>query len=344
MQAGGLVPILSLGHLGHLTGASYRYLRDIVERTRDPYLDITRPKKSGGTRAISSPEPVLMDVQRWLLRNVFNRVEPHPSSHAYCRNRSIRTCASEHVGARWLMKFDLHDFFDMVTEREAYGQLRRLGYPELISLEIARVCTRLSVDPANYQGRHNRYTVIKTYSMRRTGVLPQGGPTSGAIANGAAHTLDRKLTAFAAERSLVYTRYSDDLVFSSSDRFDRSVATKYVSHVGNLVGDHGFLLHRKKTRVIPPGARHIVLGLLLGPDDVRLLPEFKRRIEQHVRGVSRFGLREHAAHRSFRSVIGFVNHVDGCLAFAAGIEPAFAAKLRDAWDSSLAGAGYVVSS
>ena len=89
MQAGGLVPILSLGHLGHLTGASYRYLRDIVERTRDPYLDIARPKKFGGTRAISSPEPVLMDVQRWLLRNVFNRVEQPPSSHAYCRNRSV---------------------------------------------------------------------------------------------------------------------------------------------------------------------------------------------------------------------------------------------------------------
>lgn len=56
-RARGAGPILSLGHLAHLTGAPYLYLREIVQRRRDPYADIARPKRTGGTRLLSAPNP-----------------------------------------------------------------------------------------------------------------------------------------------------------------------------------------------------------------------------------------------------------------------------------------------
>lgn len=67
-RARGAGPILSLGHLAHLTGAPYLYLQEIVQRRRDPYVNIARPKRTGGTRWLSAPEPVLMDVHRIILR------------------------------------------------------------------------------------------------------------------------------------------------------------------------------------------------------------------------------------------------------------------------------------
>jgi RNA-directed DNA polymerase len=120
---------LTLGELASRTGASSRYLREVISRRADPYDDITRPKKDGTTRPISSPEPVLMDVQRWLLKNVLRAAPAHHCSWAYQSGRSIVGCASEHIGARWLVKVDVHDFFGSIDEIRVYELFRRLQYP-----------------------------------------------------------------------------------------------------------------------------------------------------------------------------------------------------------------------
>lgn len=341
LQAGGVVPILSLGHLAHLTGASYRYLREIVERVRDPYLDITRLKRDGGLRALSSPEPFLMEVQRWVLHNILPSTKSHPSSYAYQAGRSIVQCAHEHLGAKWLVKLDLHDFFGTIGELSVYRIFTDLGYSRLVSLEMARICTRLPGPRSDHGYNTYSYPTIRSYAVRARGSLPQGAPTSGALANAAALELDQKLAAAASTHGVVYTRYSDDLTFSAGADFDRGRAATLIGHVGSIIREERFAVHKKKTRVVPPGARHVVLGLLLGPTSVQLLPEFKRRIDVHIRGVDRFGLVQHAAHRGFRSIISLVNHVDGCLAFAVGVDSNHAGQARMRWDAALAKSGFL---
>jgi RNA-directed DNA polymerase len=343
LEARGSYPLLSLGHLAHVTGASYPYLRQIVERLRDPYVDIVRQKRSGAMRSISSPEPTLMEVQRWILSNLVSRVQLHPSSYAYQPGRSIVGCAQQHVGARWLIKLDLHNFFEEIAEPRIYGIFRELAYAPLLSLELTRVCTRLRARRDEGYRAFETYTTIPSYITSAPGFLPQGAPTSGALANAVARTLDGKLSELAANRGLIYTRYSDDLVFSSLDAFDRRYASRLISHIRHIVEDQKFRLHVKKTRVIPPGARHIVLGLLVDDDRVRLLPEYKRRIEVHVRGVRRFGLSAHAAHRQFDSMFALIDHVDGSLAFAASVDSEFARRMRLEWNGALASSGYPVS-
>jgi RNA-directed DNA polymerase len=338
----GLVPILSLGHLAHLTGVSYTYLREIAQRTRDPYVQIVRPKADGGIRTLSSPEPPLMEVQRWILHNVLNLSKIHPSSFAYQTNHSIAQCASVHLGARWLVKMDLHDFFDNIYESHVYNIFHQLGYAPLVSFELTRICTILPFSYSKYRSRARLYKSIPFYATDIQGWLPQGAPTSGALANATAFPLDQKLSLIAGRRSMVYTRYSDDLIFSTTAGFNRGHATSLIDHVCNVVRDEKFSLHRKKTRIVPPGARHIVLGLMLGPDRLRLLPNFKRRIDVHIRGVDLFGLAQHSSHRDFRSIFSFINHVDGCLAFAQGIEPAYAQEARERWDRALAKNGFPV--
>lgn len=335
----GATPVLTLKHLAQLTGASYHYLRDIISRQRDPYVSITRPKKDGRTRGISSPEPVLMDVQRWILRRILVACAPDGSSYAYQRGRSIVDCATNHVGARWLVKLDIHDFFGSIGEPLVFPIFADLGYPRLLSLELTRLCTHINKSTPQVL-RLTRYRGKAPYDVHARGRLPQGAPTSGALANLVMKEIDRELTTYADEHDLVLTRYSDDVVLSSTGEFSRYHASAAIKQVTKVLARQDLRVHRKKTRVITPGARKIVLGLLVDGDRPRLLPEFKRRLEVHVRGVEKFGLPEHAAHRRFDSVLSMINHVDGCLAFASSVENDYAEKLAERWTHALRSAGY----
>lgn len=331
----GAFPLLTLGHLAHLSGVSYGYLREIVERRRDPYIDIERRKADGSIRPISSPEVPLMAAQRWILRNALVGLNLHPSTHAYRTGHSVAQCAAQHLGARWLVKLDLHDFFGSVDETRAYRVFENLGYSRLVSFELARICTRV---PNAHTCRHTasgRYS-IRSYDVNAVGILPQGAPTSGALANAAATPLDGQLAGISRELGWTYTRYSDDLTFSSVGDPGREAARRLVNHIDDAIRRDGFVAHRKKTRIVPPAARRVVLGLLVDGDHLRLVPEFKRRVEVHIRGAQTFGLVNHADHRGFRSVLSMVNHIDGCLAFAQGVEPEWASSASKQWQSALA--------
>jgi RNA-directed DNA polymerase len=297
-------------------------------------VNIRRPKGDGTTRPISSPEPVLMDVQRWVLRNVLEACDVHRCSWAYRPGRSIVGCAQLHVGARWLVKLDLHDFFGSITEPTVFAIFHALGYPRLLSFELARLCTRAVSDgPGSRVGQ-------APYLAMWPGSLPQGAPTSGALANAAMIEVDKTLAHLAQDRGLVYTRYSDDVVFSARSGFSRPDAVALVNMIAAVLRRAGLRLHRRKTIVVPPGARKIVLGLIVLEDRVALPAVFKRRLETHVRGVHKFGIVQHARHRHFRSVLSMVAHVDGCISFAESVDKSFADGLRAEWETALADNGF----
>jgi RNA-directed DNA polymerase len=329
VRSRGAEPIYTLGHLAQLSGASPRYLREVISRRVDPYMDIERPKRDGRTRPIASPEPMLMDVQRWILHNVLTACEVHRCSWAYHPGRSIVSCAQEHVGSRWLVKLDVHDFFGNVGERRTLKIFHGLGYTRLLSFELARLCTRTAL---SHLGRRIGQA---PYPAMPQGSLPQGAPTSGALANAAMCGVDEELAGLAESGGLVYTRYSDDITFSAPGSFTRTDAVALVNRASGVLRNSGFEVHRRKTTIVPPGARKIVLGLTVLDDSVALSREFKRRVEVHVRGVSKFGVVEHARHRGFRSVLSMIEHVDGCIAFASSVDEVFATSLKAKWDEAL---------
>jgi RNA-directed DNA polymerase len=340
IQAHGAYPILTLRHLALATGSSWKYLRQIASRQQDPYLNIERRKRNGTSRSISSPEPVLMDVQRWILERILVASPIHPSSFAYQQGKSIVKCAEAHRGARWLVKLDIHDFFHSISEKRAFAVFNQLGYPRLLSFELARICTRAVPTRWHHWPTFGRDG--PPYPTHPEGQLPQGAPTSGMLANAVMFDLDAKIDALARSLGLVYTRYSDDLVFSSADDFSRRRGVALAHQVGVILQSRDLDLHRTKMRIVPPGSRHIVLGLLLAEGEVRLLPEFKRRLEVHIRGVRKFGIPAHAHHRKFESVLSMINHIDGCIAFANNVDEEYAAKLKVAWDEVLREQGYPV--
>ena len=338
--ANGAYPVLTLRHLARETETDWGYLRSIVERKLNEYQAIRRRKKDGSYRQIAAPSSSLMHVQRWILVNVLPGLTFHDATYAYRRELSIRHCAEAHAGARWLLKMDLHNFFGTIEESRVYGVFRKLGYPSLLAFEMARICTNPPATdqaPNWLEGRG-----LEAYGSGQRGVLPQGAPTSGALANAVAFRLDTMLTSIADEYGLAYTRYSDDLTFSSPSAFSRASVPRIAAQVEHAIDKAGLVVHRKKTRVVPPGARKIVLGLMLVGHEVRLLPEFRDRVVNHIRCVKRYGPAAHALTRRFDSALSMINHVDGCLAFATDIEPEWASERQRQWNEALALHGHPV--
>ncbi|MFD6970046.1 reverse transcriptase family protein [Streptomyces sp. NPDC059949] len=336
----GLAAVLTLGHLAHSTGAGYPYLREVVKRNIDPYDDLSIRRRNGRKmRSISSPQHPLVDVQRWILDRIVALLPVHPNSFAYSPGNSIKACARKHLGARWLVKLDIRNFFETINEAQVYEVFRGAGYRPLPSVELARICTRYAgharhVPSERFQHR-STYAVIAPYSKELMGFLPQGAPTSGSLANQVVRQLDDELTTAAVSRGLVYTRYADDMVFSSGGQFRREEAASVVRDVENLLRRYGFEPHAQKTRIVPPGARKVVLGLLVDGATVRLNREMRSRLLRHVRGVEKFGLPAHVAHAHFSSLEGLVRHVGGLLAFALDVEPEWAGSLKERWNAAL---------
>lgn len=305
-----------LDELARVTGVDRQFLRSVIERRVDPYNEFQVPKGGAGKfRTIAAPVPDLARVQRWILDRVLVGQPSEGTSFAYRKGRSIKDCASVHVGARWLLKLDLQDFFHSVREDQVAHSFMSAGQSDDAARELARLCTRGSIAHRD-----------------RLGYLPQGAPTSGLLANRAAVDLDQSLLALAARNSMKYTRYSDDLTFSSTGQFDRKTAIALTRCARSEIASHRFTLNERKIRVVPPGSRLIVLGLLVDSDRVRLPSDFKRTLKWHVYGSSRFGLEEYSSSRGFPTVDEYLVHVDGLFAHAVHIDPDWAGPLRRSWN------------
>ncbi len=212
------------------------------------------PKRTGGQRLISAPKPTLMRVQRWLTKNVTERLPIHGAAHGFISGRSTLTNARVHTAAETIVKLDLSDFYPTVTFPRVKGLLRKAGYGEQVATLMALLCTECPREAIVVRGK-TRYVAIGDRS------LPQGAPTSPSITNAICLRLDARLTGLARKLGFKYTRYADDLTFSS--RRKKASVGKLIDAVGRIVDAEGFVVHPKKTRVMRSGRCQRVTGLVV---------------------------------------------------------------------------------
>ncbi|MFG3509715.1 RNA-directed DNA polymerase [Streptomyces sp. NPDC047821] len=165
----------------------------------------------------------------------------------------------------------------------------------------------------------------------REGFLPQGAPTSGYVSNLVMREFDAVVTHAAESLGLRYTRYSDDLHFSSRRRVRHEDLDRLVARVKNALEPLGMRLNTNKTYVARPGARRSVLGILVDGPAPRLTREYKRRITKHLRGAASFGIDQHRRHQNFEDLAELDAHVTGLLSFAHMVEPGWAEEQLDDW-------------
>lgn len=341
-----LPPILTLNHLARRTGVPYEWLRGFVMRSPmggvdefEMYKKFSIRKRSGGRRFIHVPTARLMHTQRWINEHILKKLQVHPASQAFGEGNSIKKCAARHCGAKWLIKIDIADFFSSISEIQIYRIFRALNYQPLVAFELARLCTvrsyALGPRRSSPQWRSRKFNeTIPPYHQSLLGYLPQGAPTSPLLANLAMLNCDSTLEKLAQKSGLTYTRYSDDLCFSTRDKsFGRTRARKFVFDAYKVISQAGFQPKLRKTTIVPPGGKKVVLGLNVDSDLPRLAKSTKDRIRQHLYFLEKVGPTEHVFNRKFDSVWGLKAHVRGLIDYANMIEPEFAKTALEKFNS-----------
>jgi RNA-directed DNA polymerase len=248
----------SLVDLATVLGVEPKYLSYILYKIPDDqkYTTFSIPKKSGAPRTIHAPVARLRLVQTRLSELLYGCVDDltkenpklYRSMTGFKKGTSIADNAKRHSGRRFVFNIDLDDFFGSVhigRVRGFFNKDRNFGLADRVALTIAQI--------ACHEGK-----------------LPQGAPSSPIIANLVGSILDARLAKFAVENGCRYSRYADDLTFSTNlKEFPDSIAVRDEGTQGWVASERliskltnaGYGLNIPKTRMSLSTARQTVTGL-----------------------------------------------------------------------------------
>ncbi|MBX3205279.1 MAG: RNA-directed DNA polymerase [Labilithrix sp.] len=291
------------------------------------------PKRSGGARLVEAPKRWLKEVQRRILRELVERIPPHEAAHGFRRRRGVLSHAALHAGRDVVLRMDLEDFFVSIPASRVFAVFHAAGYPLEVARLLTGLCTtRAPSDPgapmpatptrAELEARHR---ARERYAERH---LPQGAPTSPALANLCAWRLDVRLSAAARTAGAVYTRYADDLVFSGDDRFARWPAARFAYVVGGIAIEEGFNVQHRKTKLMRAGTRQQVTGLVVNRSAAIPRRDFERyKAILHNCVLTGPDRQNRDGRPDFRA------HLEGVVAWVTHVQPARGAKLAKLLDA-----------
>ena len=294
------------------------------------------PKRSGGTRQIRAPLDDLKLLQRRvanLLQNCVDEINkannrsdddeyPDRIAHGFKRKRSIITNARQHKNRRFVFNVDIKDFFGSIN----FGRVR--GY---------------FVADKNFQLQSGVATVLAQIACFEN-ALPQGSPSSPIISNLIGHIIDIHIAKLSERVGCTYTRYADDLTFSTNKpTFPNEIAKQIDgiehswlpgSELSHLIAKCGFALNPKKTRMQYRDSRQEVTGLIVNCK-VNVRSEYRRTVRAMVHRLFTTGSFDFACrtidqdgaatihrasgrHTQLHGMLGFIDGVD---LFNRGINP-----------------------
>lgn len=290
-----------------------------------------RSKPRGGIRLFEVPRWALKTMQRRLNEGLLSRVPPHEAACGFTRGRGVLDHARLHAGQTVLLHFDLQDFFGSVRASRIHAMFATLGYsPELCRTLTALTTSRVP-EPVLQRLRDDRLIDFQHAQRLRDPHLPQGAPTSPALANLCAFGLDLRLEGLAQALGARYSRYADDLVLSGP-RSLRTRALAIEARIGAIAREEAFALQHRKTRISGVAGAMKVCGVV-----VNTLPNLPRRefdlLKAQLHRCQRDGVAA-AALAQATTVQALRAHLIGRVAWAKQVNPAKALRLQrqlDAW-------------
>ncbi len=239
-----------------------------VESDTSKYQVFNIPKKTGGNRTIKAPNARLKDIQRALSSLLLNCIDDinkeknvtNTLSHGFARHHSIITNAEMHKKSKNILNIDLDNFFDSFN----FGRVR--GF---------------FIKNRNFSLAPDVATAIAQIACHSNS-LPQGSPCSPVITNLITHSLDISLAKIAKKYSCTYTRYADDITFSTRkasfpSEIMENTSKGYVpsKRLDKEISRAGFSINSKKTRIQYKDSRQDVTGLIVN-HKVGIKKEYRR--------------------------------------------------------------------
>ena len=284
-------------------------------------------KESGNLRLIEAPKARLKELQRKILSEILERIPVHPAVHGFRKGLSIKTFVAPHVGKRVVVRMDLQDFFPSLSGARTQTFFRTAGYPEDVADLLGGICTTATPQNvwnaagfAEFAVDRQRLREAREFYARPH--VPQGAPTSPALANLCFYRADCRLAGLAKSAGAVYTRYADDLAFSGGEEFARQ-AERFSIHAAAIVMEEGFRVHHRKTRVMRQSVRQHLAGLVANRQLNVRRTDFDR-LKATLTNCARHGAaaQNREGHRCWRE------HLGGRVGFVESINPAKGKRLR----------------
>lgn len=266
LQSQGLPVIFDQVHFSLLVGYDYGYVLGLTNAPEYHYKHYEIPKRNGGTRNIEEPYPSLKEIQTWILQNILTpaaRKYVHPVAKAFIPNISLRDNARFHRNRKHVVALDIHDFFGSIHSGAVYGVFKGMGYSTSVSTLLMKLCTF-----------HDS--------------LPQGAPTSPMLSNLVFACVDKKIFGYCRARNIMYTRYADDMVFSSNS----IEANHLIAYVTERVNNLGMLINEEKTKVMGRGMRQNVTGVVVN-DKLQVSRGYRDKVRQEVFYTQKYGIAQH---------------------------------------------------
>lgn len=305
----------SRAHIASILGIKLQDLTFLLYKKAEDkkYISFVISKKSGGKRKISAPINSLKSLQKktaGILQECISEIEVdtkriNRASHGFRLDKSILTNASAHRNKRYVFNIDLEDFFSSITFPRIRGYLisdKNFGFNPLVATTIAQIACMDSK-------------------------LPQGSPCSPIISNLIAGILDVHLARLASANGCIYTRYADDITFSTNKiDFPAAVARHSAeqSHdwtvgkqLAGLIKKSGFSINASKTRMQYRTSRQQVTGLVVNKK-ISAPQEYRHQVRAYVNSLIRRGFylvengkkKEEGSIQKLHGMLGFIHAVE----------------------------------
>ena len=314
----------SLHGVAHLLGFKPKALAYILYKKNDAekYTQFQIPKRSGGFRTISAPSPDLMIMQKRLselLQDCIKEINESREvkttlSHGFKRNYSIITNANLHKNKRFVFNIDLENFFGTIN----FGRVR--GY---------------FIKNRNFELPPPVATVIAQIACHDN-ALPQGSPCSPVISNLIGHLLDIRLARLAYNNSCTYSRYADDLTFSTNEKKIPEQIARLVAgeehfwqpgtKLDKIIQSARFKINPSKTRMLYQDSRQDVTGLVVNAK-VNVRSDYWRTARAMAHRLFRTGTfqikrtcKDENGETSITETNGTIEQLNGILSFIDSID------------------------
>ena len=288
-----------------LKGLNFRYTNNTIttmalkKNLNESYETFKIPKHSGGFREIDAPNDELKVIQKRIAKFITNKLKYLPSNNAYgfTKNRNCKLAMEQHQknGSKYFLKLDIHDFFNSTTK-------------EIILREMNKHWC-FAILPDNLK---DFWLILCT----KENVLPQGSPASPVLANIVLHEFDLWLdeNLKKLDKDMVYTRYADDLLISSKNKFHQNIK-EIVDNISAKLKDYNLTLSEHKTRYGTNAGRNWNLGIMYNKDNNLTVGYRQKKLFKNILHNAETGKIEVTEE--------FKNKLQGQLAYAAYIEPEY---------------------
>lgn len=223
------------------------------------------PKKSGGKRQISAPySQSYMNLLRYVAVILQSIYEPSAHTMGFVPGKCIVDNAKAHMGMNYVFNIDLKDFFPSIEAKRiaARLQVKPFCFPKKVAWAIAAICS-MRINEEGSAPEEKKYCYV----------LPQGSPASPVLTNLMCEKLDFKLSAVAKRFGLNYTRYADDITFSSMHNVYQE-GSDFRKELERVITEQGFTMNPKKTRLNVVGFRQEVTGLTVSKNKVNVARKY----------------------------------------------------------------------